>query len=123
MAALVRPPSYLSCRNPEDHHAGRGVGDGWWVVGRVAIVVATSLPPPTKSTTGNLPRPSLPYAGSSEAIRRRHLRRSVPAGHNGGGGGWWGCGTEGRKGGGGSFWGDVWGGVETLDPPHVSFLP
>ena len=109
MAALVRPPSYLSCRNPEDHRAGRGVGEGWWVVGHVAIIVATSLSPPTESATGALPLPSLPYAGSAEAIRRRHLRLSVSAGHNGDGGGWWGCGTEGRKGGWGVILGDVWG--------------
>ena len=86
------------------------MGDGWWVVGRVAIVVATSLPPPTESTTNALPLPSLPYAGSPEAIRRRHLRLSVSAGHNGDEGRWWGCGPEGRKGGVGVILGDVWGG-------------
>ena len=123
MAALVRPPSYLSCRSPEDHRAGRGVGDGWWVVGRVAIVVATSLPPPTESTT-DATSPILPYLTQvlSEAIRRRHLRLSVSAGHSGDGGGGGGAVPRGGRGGWGSFWG-MCGGVETLDPPHVSFLP
>ena len=80
--------------------------------------------PPTESTTDNLLRPSLPDAGPAEAIHRRHLRLLVPAGHNGERGGGGGCGTEGRKGGGGGhFGGYVGGGVETLDPPHVSFHP
>ena len=84
------------------------MGGGWWVV--LPSSWQHRSHPPTESTTGNLPRPSLPYAGSAEAIRRRHLRLSVSAGHNGDGEGGGGCGTEGRKGGGGHFGGCVGGG-------------
>ena len=116
MAALVRLPSYLYCRSPEDHRAGRGVGDGWWVVGCVAIVVATSFPPPTESTTDALLLPSLPYAGSPEAIRRRHLRLSVSAGHNGDGGGVVGGAVPRGGRGWGVNLGDVWGGGDIRSP-------
>ena len=86
---------------------------GGRMVGHIAIVVATSLPPPTDSTI-DAPPPFLPYL--SQVPRRRfagdicvflYLQATT------GKGGWWGCGTEGRKGG---------GGVEMLNPPHVSFL-
>ena len=96
--SVVQGPGGPSC--------GEGVGDGWWVVGHVAIIVATSLLLPTESTIDDLPLPSLPFAGSAEAIRRRHLRLPVSAGHNGEGGV---VGVRHRggkaKGGEGSFWG------------------
>ena len=55
--------------------------DGGWVVGRghIVIVLATSLLSPTESISNGLPSPSLPFAGSAEAIHRRHLRLLVPA--------------------------------------------
>ena len=127
MAALVRPPSYLSYRSPEDHRAGRGVGDGWWVVGRVAIVVATSLPPPTESTTNALPPSFLTLrrfpGGDSPATSASFLSLQGTTGTGGGVVG----GAVPRSGRGwGVILGDVWGGWRhsiPLTPPSFLSLP
>ena len=103
-------------------------GGGWWMVGggHIAIVVATSLPLPTESTSNDLPLPSLPFAGFAEAIHRRHLRLLVPAGHNWRGGGGGGAVPRGGRGWGGSFWGMCEGGWRCsilLTSPSFPSLP
>ena len=94
----------------------------WWVILPLSWQHRSYLP--TESTTDALPLPSLPFAGSAAAIRRRHLRLPVSAGHNGeGGDGGGAVPRDGRGVGGGHFGGCVGGGWRRSILPHVSLLP
>ena len=75
-------------------------------------------PPPSFLTLRRFPGGDSPATSASFCLCRAQRGR-------GGGGVWRGVryrGAEGGGGGGGSFWG-MYGGVETLNPPHASFLP